>query len=131
MTTQSKGSLYVAFVGVLKKIAKENIDDAKKWCYNDLQPIFEEAWTDLLNEWKEKDGELAALYDILNKPLKECELSIRATSALEWAGIRTVKQLVRYKRGDLLRFRNFGKKSLTELDEFLKANELDWGMEID
>lgn len=64
--------------------------------------------------------------DFLATPLKEFDLSVRALNCLKAAKINTVGDLTHHKRSDLLKFRNFGKKSLTELDEFLQRHELTW-----
>ena len=58
------------------------------------------------------------------------DLSVRALNCLKAAEVETLGQLVRYHRADLLKFRNFGKKSLTELDELLERNGLAFGMDI-
>lgn len=57
----------------------------------------------------------------LDKPISEFSgwISVRAMNVLSEAGIETPRQLIKTKRSSLLKFRNFGKKSLTELDEFL------------
>ena len=49
---------------------------------------------------------------------------------LKAADVETLGELVQYNRNDLLKFRNFGKKSLTELDDLLSAMNLNFGMDI-
>jgi DNA-directed RNA polymerase subunit alpha len=49
---------------------------------------------------------------------------------LKAADVETLGELVRYQKNDLLKFRNFGKKSLTELDELLERLSLNFGMDI-
>ena len=58
------------------------------------------------------------------------DLSVRALNCLKSADVVTLGDLVRYNKNDLLKFRNFGKKSLTELDALLEGLKLQFGMEI-
>ena len=58
------------------------------------------------------------------------DLSVRALNCLKAADVETLGELVRYQKNDLLKFRNFGKKSLTELDELLERLDLNFGMDI-
>ncbi|MDR0863787.1 MAG: DNA-directed RNA polymerase subunit alpha, partial [Candidatus Symbiothrix sp.] len=55
---------------------------------------------------------------------------VRALNCLKAADVETLGELVRYQKNDLLKFRNFGKKSLTELDELLERLSLNFGMDI-
>lgn len=64
---------------------------------------------------------------ILGKELICCNLSVRAICSCKSIGIETVLDLVSYKKVDLQRFRNFGKKTVTELDDFVADNGLEWG----
>ncbi len=66
----------------------------------------------------------------LFKSVEELELSVRSYNCLQTAGIRTIAQLVQMSESDLLRFRNFGKKSLQEIKEILEKMELHLGMEL-
>ena len=63
--------------------------------------------------------------------LADTGLSIRAKNCLKSADIETVDELVSLPKNSLLKFRNFGKKSLVELEEFLKARNLDFGMNLE
>jgi len=76
------------------------------------------------------DEENLRMRQLLNSRLGEMDLSVRALNCLKSAEVETLGQLVRYHRADLLKFRNFGKKSLTELDELLERNGLAFGMDI-
>ena len=67
---------------------------------------------------------------LLNQRLVDMDLSVRALNCLKAAEVDTLGELVKYHRSDLLKFRNFGKKSLTELDELLEKNGLAFGMII-
>lgn len=74
-----------------------------------------------------KDDRIAKLLDT---SLRDYALSSRCQGNLEWqANIQTLRDLVQYQRADLLKFRNFGKKSLTELDELLDSLGLHFGMD--
>ena len=64
---------------------------------------------------------------ILSKKLVDCNLSVRALCCCKSAGIETVSDLAACKKMDMLKFRGFGKKSITELDDFLSDLGLKWG----
>ena len=76
------------------------------------------------------DEEMLRMRQLLNQKLQDMDLSVRALNCLKAAEVDTLGELVKYHRQDLLKFRNFGKKSLTELDELLERNGLDFGMDI-
>jgi len=67
------------------------------------------------------DEEFLHMRQLLKTKLTDLELSVRALNCLKAADVETLGQLASYHRHDLLKFRNFGKKSLTELDENWKA----------
>lgn len=67
---------------------------------------------------------------LLKTKLTDLDLSVRALNCLKAAEVETLGQLVQYERGDLLKFRNFGKKSLTELDELVEKKGLNFGMDL-
>ncbi|MCQ2328040.1 MAG: DNA-directed RNA polymerase subunit alpha [Paludibacteraceae bacterium] len=76
------------------------------------------------------DEESLRMRQLLNQRLQDMDLSVRALNCLKAAEVDTLGALVKYHRADLLKFRNFGKKSLTELDELLERNGLAFGMDI-
>lgn len=82
------------------------------------------------NTTPDQDEEIVKMKQLLNTRLTDMDLSVRALNCLKAAEVDTLAQLVRYHRADLLKFRNFGKKSLTELDELLERNNLSFGMDI-
>lgn len=88
-----------------------------------------------LPEEEEEDEEISAeeqaMYEKLRLPISELELSVRSANCLKDANIKTISELVRKTEEDLLTFRNFGKKSLTEIDDLLKAMGLSLGMKVD
>jgi DNA-directed RNA polymerase subunit alpha len=58
------------------------------------------------------------------------DLSVRALNCLKAADVDTIADLVSYNKNDLLKFRNFGKKSLTELEELVQSKQLTFGMNL-
>jgi DNA-directed RNA polymerase subunit alpha len=67
---------------------------------------------------------------LLKTKLVDMDLSVRALNCLKAAEVYTLGDLVQYQRNDLLKFRNFGKKSLTELDELVEMKNLSFGMNV-
>ena len=76
------------------------------------------------------DEELLRMRQMLNQRLMDMDLSVRAQNCLKTAEVETLGDLVKFHRADLLKFRNFGKKSLSELDELLERNGLAFGMDV-
>ncbi|MDD2380092.1 MAG: DNA-directed RNA polymerase subunit alpha [Mariniphaga sp.] len=79
---------------------------------------------------EEFDEEILHMRQLLKTKLVDLDLSVRALNCLKAADVDTLGNLVTYNRNDLLKFRNFGKKSLTELDELLDNMGLSFGMDI-
>lgn len=67
---------------------------------------------------------------LLKTKLVDLDLSVRALNCLKAADVDTLGDLVQFNKNDLLKFRNFGKKSLTELEELVKSKGLEFGMNI-
>jgi DNA-directed RNA polymerase subunit alpha len=67
---------------------------------------------------------------LLKTKLVDMDLSVRALNCLKAADVETLGELVAFNKNDLLKFRNFGKKSLTELEELVKNKGLEFGMNI-
>jgi DNA-directed RNA polymerase subunit alpha len=82
-------------------------------------------------EEEEVSAEEEAVYSKLRLPISELELSVRSSNCLKEANIKTISDLVRKTEEELLNFRNFGKKSLTEIDEILKTMGITLGMKVD
>jgi len=76
----------------------------------------------------ELDENTLHIRQLLKTKLVDLDLSVRALNCLKAADIERLGDLVAYKRNDLLKFRNFGKKSLAELDELVKSKGLEFGM---
>ena len=79
---------------------------------------------------EEFDEDVLHMRQLLKTKLVDLDLSVRALNCLKAAEVDTVGDLVRYNRNDLLKFRNFGKKSLTELDDLLASLNLHFGMDV-
>ncbi|MBF0494406.1 MAG: DNA-directed RNA polymerase subunit alpha [Candidatus Omnitrophica bacterium] len=67
----------------------------------------------------------------LDKPISELELSVRSSNCLAEANIRTIRELVSKKETDMLKYKNFGKKSLTEINNILTTMGLHLGMDVE
>lgn len=78
-----------------------------------------------------KEKERVRIRRILLQPVDELELSVRAHNCLKAASIKTLADLVALQESDLLKFRNFGRKSLAELTEVVYSNGLQFGMDLD
>ena len=79
---------------------------------------------------EEFDEEVLRMRQLLKSKLSDMNLSVRALNCLKAADVETLGELVRFNKNDLLKFRNFGKKSLTELDELLENLNLTFGMDV-
>lgn len=79
---------------------------------------------------EEFDEEVLHMRQLLKTKLSDMNLSVRALNCLKSAEVETLGELVQFNKNDLLKFRNFGKKSLTELDELLDSLNLSFGMDI-
>ena len=79
---------------------------------------------------EEFDEEVLHMRQLLKTKLVDLDLSVRALNCLKAAEVDTLGDLVKFNKNDLLKFRNFGKKSLTELDELLESLSLSFGMDV-
>ena len=96
-------------------------------CFSDEKITLEN--TD--NEGNEEfDEEVLHMRQLLKTKLSDLNLSVRALNCLKAADVSTLADLVQYQKTDLLKFRNFGKKSLSELDDLLLSLNLSFGMDI-
>ena len=78
----------------------------------------------------EFDEEVLHMRQLLKTKLVDLDLSVRALNCLKAADVESLGDLVSYNKNDLLKFRNFGKKSLTELEDLLKGMNLNFGMDV-
>jgi DNA-directed RNA polymerase subunit alpha len=76
------------------------------------------------------DEEMLHMRKVLKTPLHDMDLSVRAYNCLKAADIRTLGDLVQLDLSDMMKFRNFGKKSLTELENLVSDKGLTFGMDI-
>ena len=79
---------------------------------------------------QEFDEEILHMRQLLKTKLVDMNLSVRALNCLKAADVETLGDLVQYNKTDLLKFRNFGKKSLSELDDLLESLHLSFGTDI-
>jgi DNA-directed RNA polymerase subunit alpha len=82
------------------------------------------------DETEEFDEDVLKMRQLLKSKLVDMDLSVRALNCLKSAEVETLGELVQFNKTDLLKFRNFGKKSLTELDKLLSDHNLQFGMDI-
>ena len=79
----------------------------------------------------EQEAEQARIRKVLRMSVDELELSVRSHNCLRSANIKTMSDLVRRTESELLKFRNFGRKSLAELAEIVEQHGLTFGMDVD
>ncbi|MCH5246156.1 MAG: DNA-directed RNA polymerase subunit alpha [Muribaculaceae bacterium] len=95
--------------------------------FSDEKITLEPTETDTNEEF---DEEVLHMRQLLKSKLVDMDLSVRALNCLKSAEVETLGELVVFNKNDLLKFRNFGKKSLTELDDLLANLNLSFGMDI-
>jgi DNA-directed RNA polymerase subunit alpha len=76
------------------------------------------------------DEEMLRMRKLLKTQLSELDLSVRAYNCLKSAEVKTLGDLVKLEISDMMKFRNFGKKSLTELEQLVAEKGLDFGMDV-
>jgi len=84
-----------------------------------------------MEEEEEESKDKEDLKKKLGKPISELELSVRSSNCLAEASIRTIGDLVKKKETEMLKYKNFGKKSLTEINNILSSMGLHLGMELE
>ena len=95
--------------------------------FSDEKIALETTETDVNEEF---DEEVLHMRQLLKTKLTDMDRSVRALNCLKSAEVETLGELVVFNKTDLLKFRNFGKKSLTELEELLQSLNLQFGMDI-
>lgn len=85
---------------------------------------------DEISETETYDEESLHMRQLLKTKLIDMDLSVRALNCLKAAEVDTLGDLVSFNKSDLMKFRNFGKKSLTELEELVIAKGLNFGMDL-
>ncbi|RTL49395.1 MAG: DNA-directed RNA polymerase subunit alpha [Sphingobacteriales bacterium] len=76
------------------------------------------------------DEQILQLRKVLKTPLEDLDLSVRAFNCLKAAKINSLSELVQYEQEDLMKFRNFGQKSLSEIEQVLHERGLHFGMDL-
>lgn len=112
---------------------EEAVKEASRILIQHLMIITDENITlDDKSEEKEEavDEGMLQLRKVLNTPLEDLELSVRAFNCLKAAKINSLVELVQYTQDELMKFRNFGQKSLTEIEQVLHERNLSFGMDI-
>jgi len=102
------------------KIARDHI---QLFINFDMEPEAEQ-------EASAQDAEFERVRKVLLTPVDELELSVRSHNCLRAANIKTIADLVSKDETELLKFRNFGRKSLAELSEIVEAEKLTFGMDV-
>ena len=102
------------------KILKEHIE---KFITEEIEEPFTQ-------EEEEVDAEKQRIANLLRTSIEDLNLSVRAYNCLKSANINTIGELVSRDEQDLLKFRNFGKKSLSELVEVIEEKNLEFGMDV-
>ena len=130
-TDYEKLNLEITTDGSIKP--KEALKEAAKILIQHFMLFSDEKITINMDDVSENDtldDEALRMRQLLKTKLSDQDLSVRALNCLKAADVDTVGDLVKLNRNDLLKFRNFGKKSLTELDELLASLNLKFGMDV-
>ena len=112
---------------------EEAVKEASRILIQHLMIITDENISlDTKREEKESvvDEETLQVRKVLNTPLEDLELSVRAFNCLKAAKINSLSELVQYTQEELMKFRNFGQKSLSEIEQVLHDRGLHFGMDI-
>ena len=112
---------------------EEAVKQASRILIQHLMIISDENITfDMKEEKKEDmvDEQTLQLRKVLKTPLEDLDLSVRAFNCLKAAKINSLSELVQYEQEDLMKFRNFGQKSLSEIEQVLTERGLGFGMDL-
>lgn len=112
---------------------KEALTEAAKTLIHHFLLFSDERITlesDEVAETETYDEESLHMRQLLKTKLVDMDLSVRALNCLKAAEVETLGDLVSFNKNDLMKFRNFGKKSLTELDELVMVKGLSFGMDL-
>ena len=86
--------------------------------------------TGSLDEPEQVDEEMLHMRKLLKTQLNDLDLSVRAYNCLKAADVKSLGDLVRLEISDMMKFRNFGKKSLAELEQLVQDKALTFGMDL-
>lgn len=112
---------------------KEALTEAAKTLIHHFMLFSDERITlesDEMAQTETYDEESLHMRQLLKTKLVDMDLSVRALNCLKAAEVDTLGDLVSFNKSDLMKFRNFGKKSLTELDELVEGKGLTFGMDL-
>jgi len=112
---------------------KDALKEAAKILIHHFMLFSDEKITEDLEEKTpadEFDEDILHMRQLLKTKLVDMDLSVRALNCLKAADVDTLADLVSFNKNDLLKFRNFGKKSLTELEELVHSKQLNFGMNL-
>jgi DNA-directed RNA polymerase subunit alpha len=112
---------------------KDALKEAAKILIQHFMLFSDERITENIEEkiaTEEFDEDILHMRQLLKTRLVDMDLSVRALNCLKAADVDTIADLVSFNKNDLLKFRNFGKKSLTELEELVVAKQLNFGMNL-
>ncbi|HLU80948.1 MAG TPA: DNA-directed RNA polymerase subunit alpha [Flavobacteriaceae bacterium] len=112
---------------------KEALTEAAKTLIHHFMLFSDERITleaDEIAQSEAYDEESLHMRQLLKTKLVDMDLSVRALNCLKAAEVETLGELVSYNKSDLMKFRNFGKKSLTELEELVETKNLHFGMDL-
>ena len=112
---------------------EEAVKQASRILIQHLMIITDENITFDNNEEKKEDlvdEQTLQLRKVLKTPLEDLDLSVRAFNCLKAAKINSLSELVQYEQEDLMKFRNFGQKSLAEIEQVLTERGLHFGMDL-
>lgn len=84
----------------------------------------------LIEEEPEEDESIVRVRNMLKMRVDELELSVRSSNCLRAANIQTIEEMVTKTESEMLKYRNFGRKSLNEIGAILEEMDLSWGMDI-
>jgi len=112
---------------------KDALKEAAKILIQHFMLFSDERITENIEEkiaTEEFDEDILHMRQLLKTRLVDMDLSVRALNCLKAADVDTIADLVSFNKNDLLKFRNFGKKSLTELEELVVTKQLNFGMNL-
>ena len=98
---------------------------------NHLQLFITKEEEPVVEEVEEIDDEWIRIHELLQRSVDELELSVRSSNCLRNAEIKSIADLVKKTESDMLKFRNFGRKSLKEISDILTSMGLHFGLEVD
>jgi len=112
------------------KNVKYSIENTRVEQRTDFEKLIMEVDTKEYTKEDLVDEQTLQLRKVLKTPLEDLDLSVRAFNCLKAAKINSLSELVQYEQEDLMKFRNFGQKSLSEIEQVLHERGLSFGMDL-